>query len=64
VAPPDGKGDQKLEFRDRTFQIGNIDEVCVACEQAGISFEIPRKELHPGVRIAPNGNVVEFVQRG
>lgn len=56
-----------LGFRYLTFQITNIDEVCAACEAAGIAFDIPRQELMPGVTIAmvrdPDGNVVEFVQR-
>ena len=60
--------DQELGFRYLTFQIANIDEVCQACEKAGVAFELPKKELRPGVRIAmvrdPDGNVVEFVQRG
>ena len=57
-----------LGFRYLTFQISNIDEVCKECEQAGLSFDIPKQELMPGVTIAmvrdPDGNVVEFVQRG
>lgn len=57
-----------LGFRYLTFQISNIDEVCRECEQAGLSFDIPKQELMPGVTIAmvrdPDGNVVEFVQRG
>lgn len=57
----------QLGFRYLTFQISNIDEVCAACEAAGVSFEIPRQELMPGVTIAmvrdPDGNTVEFVQR-
>ena len=60
--------DQELGFRYLTFQIANIDEVCQACEKAGVAFELPKKELRPGVRIAmvrdPDGNVVEFLQRG
>ena len=60
--------DQELGFRYLTFVIGNIDEICQACEKAGVPFELPKKELRPGVRIAmvrdPDGNVVEFVQRG
>ena len=60
--------DQELGFRYLTFQIANIDEVCQACEKAGVAFELPKKELRPGVHIAmvrdPDGNVVEFVQRG
>ena len=55
-------------FRYLTFQISNIDDVCAACEQAGVTFEMPKQELLPGVTIAmvhdPDGNVVEFVQRG
>jgi len=56
-----------LGFRYLTFQITNIEEVCAACEAAGIAFDIPPQELMPGVTIAmvrdPDGNVVEFVQR-
>ncbi len=57
----------QLGFRYLTFQIANIDEVCAACEAAGVSFEIPKQELMPGVTIAmvrdPDQNIVEFVQR-
>lgn len=56
-----------LGFRYLTFQISNIDEVCAACEKAGVTFELPKQELLPGVTVAmvrdPDGNVVEFVQR-
>lgn len=56
-----------LGFRYLTFQISNIDDVCAACERAGVAFETPKQELLPGVTIAmvhdPDGNVVEFVQR-
>ena len=31
--------DQELGFRYLTFQIANIDEVCQACEKAGVAFE-------------------------
>jgi catechol 2,3-dioxygenase-like lactoylglutathione lyase family enzyme len=58
---------KSLGFRYLTFQISNIDEVCSACEKAGVPFEIAKQELMPGVTIAmvrdPDGNVVEFVQR-
>ncbi len=54
-------------FRYLTFQISNIDDMCAACTAAGVSFEIPKQELMPGVTIAmvrdPDGNTVEFVQR-
>jgi len=56
-----------LGFRYITFQVSNIDEVCAACEKAGVTFEMPKQQLMPGVTIAmvrdPDGNVVEFVQR-
>ena len=59
--------DRALGFRYLTFQISNIDEVCAECEKEGIPFELPRKEIKPGVTLAmvrdPDGNVVEFVQR-
>jgi len=69
VVPP--KGPQGLQhglgFRYLTFQVSNIDEICADCEKAGVSFEIEKQELMPGVTIAmvhdPDGNVVEFVQR-
>ena len=59
--------DKSLGFRYLTFQVTNIDEICQDCEDAGVEFELPKKELMPGVTIAmvrdPDGNVVEFVQR-
>ena len=57
-----------LGFRYLTFPITNIDEVCDACKQAGVKFDVEKNEFMPGVTIAmvrdPDGNVVEFVQRG
>jgi catechol 2,3-dioxygenase-like lactoylglutathione lyase family enzyme len=57
-----------LGFRYLTFQITNIDEVCAACEKAGVPFDVKKNEFMPGVTIAmvrdPDGNVIEFVQRG
>jgi len=67
--PPAGEIEltKSLGFRYITFQVSNIDEVCAACEKAGVTFEMPKQELMPGVTIAmvrdPDGNVVEFVQR-
>jgi len=59
--------EKQLGFRYLTFQIANLDEVCSACEAAGIPFEVAKMELRPGVKIAmvrdPDGNVVEFVER-
>jgi len=59
--------DAQIGFRYVTFVIGNISEVCEVLKKKGIEFEIPEKELRPGVRIAmvrdPDGNIVEFVER-
>ena len=59
--------DKAQGFRYLTFQIGNIDEMCAACDAAGVPVELAKKEFMPGVTIAmvrdPDGNVVEFVQR-
>ncbi len=69
TVPPKGALglDTALGFRYLTFQVSNIEEVCSACERAGISFEWPRQELMPGVTVAmvrdPDDNIVEFVQR-
>ena len=60
--------DRALGLRYVTFQISNLDQVCADCEAAGVEFELPKKELRPGLTIAmvrdPDGNVVEFIQRG
>ncbi len=57
----------QIGFRYVTFVIKNLTKVCAELQQKGIVFEIPEKELRPGVRIAmvrdPDGNVVEFVER-
>jgi glyoxylase I family protein len=69
AVPPAGASglDSVLGFRYLTFQVGNIDEICEDCEQAGVSFEVEKDEFMPGVTIAmvqdPDGNIVEFVQR-
>jgi catechol 2,3-dioxygenase-like lactoylglutathione lyase family enzyme len=56
-----------LGFRYLTLQIKNIEDICEKCAELGISFEIKKTELMPGVTIAmvndPDGNTVEFVQR-
>ena len=60
--------DAVLGFRYITFQVGNIDAQCEELAAAGITFVIEKNEFMPGVTIAmvndPDGNIVEFVQRG
>ena len=68
VPPPGVDGlTNALGFRYLTFQVSNIDEICAACEAAGIAFEFPKQELMPGVTIAmvkdPDNNTIEFVER-
>lgn len=57
-----------LGFRYITFQVGNIDELCADLARAGVEFAVDKREFMPGVTIAmvkdPDGNIVEFVQRG
>jgi catechol 2,3-dioxygenase-like lactoylglutathione lyase family enzyme len=59
--------ESQLGFRYVTFVISNLSDVCKELRSKGIAFEVPEKELRPGVRIAmvrdPDGNVVEFVER-
>ncbi len=57
-----------IGFRYLTFDVANLDELCAACEAAQVPFEVTKRELVPGLRLAmirdPDGNVVELVQRG
>jgi len=59
--------DAQIGYRYVTFVIKNIFKVCEELKKRGIEFEVPEKELRPGVRIAmvrdPDGNIVEFVER-
>lgn len=54
-------------LRYLTFPVRNIDEICAACERAGVPFERSKFELRPGVVIAmvrdPDGTIMEFVER-
>jgi catechol 2,3-dioxygenase-like lactoylglutathione lyase family enzyme len=67
--PPKGPVglDAQIGFRYVTFVIKNISMVCEELKKKGIEFEVPEKELRPGVKIAmvrdPDGNIVEFVER-
>ena len=55
-------------FRYLTFVITNLDEVCQRLEAEKVEFTRAKTEISPGTRIAmvkdPDGNIVEFVQRG
>jgi catechol 2,3-dioxygenase-like lactoylglutathione lyase family enzyme len=68
-APPAGAlgMTSALGFRYLTFQVSNLDEMQAVCERAGVRFDVPKKELVPGVTIMmvrdPDGNVVELIER-
>ena len=70
VVPPRGAVglEKQLGFRYVTFLIENLSALCAELKNAGIEFTVPEKEIRPGVRIAmvkdPDGNIVEFVERG
>ena len=67
--PPKGPVglEAQIGFRYVTFVIKNLSAVCGKLQEKGVAFEIPEKEIRPGVKIAmvrdPDGNIVEFVER-
>ena len=60
--------DQQLGFRYLTFVVTNLDAVCQHLEANNVVFTRPKMEIAPGTTIAmvkdPDGNIVEFVERG
>ena len=70
TVPPKGAAgmDKQLGFRYVTFAVKNLSEICAELRKKGIEFTEPEREVRPGVRIAmvkdPDGNIVEFVERG
>jgi len=60
--------DQQLGFRYLTFVVTNLDEVIQRLEAAHVAFPRPKTTIRPGTTIAmvkdPDGNIVEFVERG
>jgi catechol 2,3-dioxygenase-like lactoylglutathione lyase family enzyme len=60
--------DQQLGFRYLTFVVTNLDAICQRLEAEKVEFTRAKTEVTPGTRIAmvkdPDGNIVEFVERG
>ena len=60
--------DKQLGFRYLTFVVQDLAGLCQQLEAARVEFTIPRTEIRPGTTIAmvkhPDGNIVEFVERG
>jgi catechol 2,3-dioxygenase-like lactoylglutathione lyase family enzyme len=67
--PPKGPAGLEVQtgIRYITFLVDGLTELCHELLEKGVIFEIPEKEIRPGVRVAmvkdPDGNVVEFVER-
>ena len=66
-AVPNGFG-KRLGIGYLTFVITGLSDLCAALEDKGVEFTIPETEIRPGTRIAmiedPEGNILEFVERG
>ena len=66
-AAPNGFG-KRLGIAYITFVIKDLSELCAALKEKGAKFTIPETEIRPGTRIAmikdPEGNILEFVERG
>ena len=60
--------DKQLGIRYMTFVIKDLKGLCEEVRRKGVEFTIPETEIRPGTRIAmvkdPDGNIVEFVERG
>lgn len=60
--------EKQLGFRYLTFVIRDLSGLCASLKQKGVEFTIPETEIRPGTRIAmvkdPDGNIIEFVERG
>lgn len=60
--------EKQLGFRYLTFVIRDLSGLCATLKQKGVEFTIPETEIRPGTRIAmvkdPDGNIIEFVERG
>jgi catechol 2,3-dioxygenase-like lactoylglutathione lyase family enzyme len=60
--------EKQLGFRYITFVIRDLSGLCAALKDKGVEFTIPETQIRPGTRIAmvkdPDGNIIEFVERG
>lgn len=60
--------EKQLGIRYVTFVIKGLTELCAELKGKGVEFTIPETQIRPGTRIAmvkdPDGNILEFVERG
>lgn len=66
-AAPNGFG-KRLGIGYITFVIKDLSGLCASLKEKGAEFTIKETEIRPGTRIAmikdPEGNILEFVERG
>jgi catechol 2,3-dioxygenase-like lactoylglutathione lyase family enzyme len=60
--------DKQLGIRCLSFVIRDLSGVCNVLEGKGVEFTVPETQVLPDTRIAmvkdPDGNIIEFVERG
>jgi len=60
--------EKQLGIRYLTFVIRDLTGLCADLKGKGVEFTIPETQIRPGTRIAmvkdPDGNIIEFVERG
>jgi catechol 2,3-dioxygenase-like lactoylglutathione lyase family enzyme len=60
--------EKQLGIRYLTFVIRDLTGLCAELKGKGVEFTIPETQIRPGTRIAmvkdPDGNIIEFVERG
>jgi catechol 2,3-dioxygenase-like lactoylglutathione lyase family enzyme len=60
--------DKQLGIRCLSFAIRDLSGVCTVLKEKGVEFTVPETKVLPDTRIAmvkdPDGNIVEFVERG
>lgn len=60
--------EKQLGIRYLTFVIRDLSGLCATLKEKGVEFTIPETQIRPGTRIAmvkdPDGNILEFVERG
>jgi catechol 2,3-dioxygenase-like lactoylglutathione lyase family enzyme len=60
--------EKQLGIRYLTFVIRDLSGLCAELKGKGVEFTIPETQIRPGTRIAmvkdPDGNIIEFVERG
>ena len=60
--------EKQIGLRYISFRVQDISALCVELQAKGVEFSMAETEVRPGVRMAmvndPDGNTVEFIQRG